>query len=233
MIEKNIITTLKNIDDIIFNKHIENEKLKNKDFNFFIYSNDDVMNYLESNHIDMMPYINSIDKKYFVAIVDIFRLLWVYDNGGIWIDHKTKINYNYTEILKDYNSVLFSSIINKRQLIRNNVFAFKKKSQQINKIIDVIKHRIENYNKIEKSGFFKNFKTRDKSEYNKILYVTGPRAFRHGLKKEKIDKIYYTTNTEKIITESIYGNGLEHRLSNGTKKENYNKIKLITGEIIK
>jgi len=103
-IEKKIHVTFKNKDiidkDYILIKNgILQLKLLNPDYEFKIYDNDDIENYLQSN-LSLEDY-ELIKNKKIVEKTDLWRLFIIYNEGGIYQDIDRYCNIPLSNIIKD------------------------------------------------------------------------------------------------------------------------------------
>lgn len=79
----------------------------------YIYFNDkDIINYMKNNPLDNFPYIidkfNSIKNGAHKA--DLFRLYYIYINGGVFLDSDAMLYTNINNIIKDYEFISVSGL---------------------------------------------------------------------------------------------------------------------------
>ena len=198
MIEKNIITAIPNKEKIPdeVKESINQMMEKNQDWTFYIFSNDDIETFMKTRFKKYYKYFDMIREEYYVAKVDLFRILWIYSYGGIWIDAKI----HWTGSLDDFISnksaaITMQDIPFKTFAMLNGFFAFRKKHPILKKIIKETIRRISQYEKWYKQGIFNGHSSR-----KQILNITGPGIFRDVLKKEKLQNFNQTPiDSDRII----------------------------------
>ena len=154
-----------------------------EEINFSIFSNKDVNDYMYSNFRNDLIY--KIYKRSVIPVqkIDIFRICFIYKNGGIWLDLKSEVNLdkvfklykksdNHGILLSDPRSIEFvenSNGINKKKfgnVIHNGFFFLPKGSIFLSNLIKKIEQDFLYFQDVEftypKQG---------------IMNLTGPHQF--------------------------------------------------------
>lgn len=96
-VPRKIIQTYKNID-LVPEKIIDNIKEKNPNWEYNFYNDNDCIKFLNENYgKDFVDKFNSFKKGAHKS--DLFRLCWLYKNGGVYIDIDTEIISSLDDIL--------------------------------------------------------------------------------------------------------------------------------------
>lgn len=176
-------------DFSIINKGIKNILVLNPEYEIIIYDDDDIEHYLKTN-LGSHDY-DLIKNKYIVEKIDLWRLLIIYNEGGIFTDIDRYVNIPFSEIFNDDISLVLATFV-------DTDF-----SQDI--IISVAK------NPILKTAIELNLKRR--REGCKDIYFLGPKTYMHAvvynfcgvsistrtLPKKYLQKIRDYINTSKNI----------------------------------
>jgi mannosyltransferase OCH1-like enzyme len=192
IVPKNILQTHKNIKSVP--KYvINNIKEKNKNWNYFFYDNDQCINFLEKEYgSEFSNKFNSFKKGPHKS--DLFRLCWLYKNGGVYIDIDTelivpldeivkKIDNHFTIMQNDFRHNYYDDLISdnleyKHKTLINSFII-------VNKGNKMIKKCIENIMKIEQKDLENN--------YPLILFV-----MQHTLKNDIEYQIFERSNNNYI-----------------------------------
>lgn len=87
--------------------NIEKIKSDNKEWEYKLYSTEDVENYLRNNINDKISeYYNRIEKVYGAARADFFRYILIYFEGGVYFDLKTSIRKSLNDIVGNHKFLL-------------------------------------------------------------------------------------------------------------------------------
>ena len=104
-----IITDKKNIPDII-QKNINHLKKLNPDWEYFLYDNVDIINYLKINcDPEILRVYNMINPEYGPARADFFRYILMYQQGGVYLDIKSSVNTPFNTIIKKDDEYILSN----------------------------------------------------------------------------------------------------------------------------
>ena len=109
-----IITDKNNISSII-QKNINHLKRLNPDWDYFLYDDVDIINYLKTNcDTEILRAYNMINPEYGAARADFFRYIIMYQQGGVYLDIKSSANVPFNFIIKkDDEFILNHWFINK------------------------------------------------------------------------------------------------------------------------
>jgi len=208
-IPKNIIQTYKN-KNLVPNYIFENIKNKNKNWNYYFFNDKECREFLlEEYGKDFLDKFDSFKKGAHKS--DLFRLCWLYKNGGVYIDIDTQIlipldeivkniNNNFTILQNDFRRNIYDDLISKQFNVKHKTL--------INSFIVTnrgnihIKKCIENIMKINQKDLENNYplilfvmqqtlkddidyQLFERSDNNYIPFLTG-------------DMIMYDKNNKKI-----------------------------------
>jgi hypothetical protein len=96
-------------DFSIINKGIKNLIRLNDGYEIIIYDDDDIENYLKTN-LGSDDY-NLIKNKYIVEKIDLWRLLIIYNEGGIFTDIDRYVNIPFSEVFNDDISLVLPTFV--------------------------------------------------------------------------------------------------------------------------
>lgn len=83
-----------------FQENIEYIKNLNKDWQYTLYDDKDIVEYITNNYgTKMLQYYNSINPKYGAARADFFRYLLMYNEGGAYFDIKSGMKYPLSSVI--------------------------------------------------------------------------------------------------------------------------------------
>jgi mannosyltransferase OCH1-like enzyme len=204
LIEKNIITSLpdKNNIPLEIEKSFSKMKRNNPHWNFQIFDNVDLERIMSEEFPEYEKYFFAINEEFYVARTDLFRLLWIYKYGGIWIDAKVKINSLMDHLVGKFDVVIFArpsafAGLGSLGSIATQFFAFSKNNPTLLEIIESVINRIETYN-------LKFFRKNRISLRNQILTITGPSNFRDVLWYKGADNLKVYKQETRKITWSVF-----------------------------
>jgi mannosyltransferase OCH1-like enzyme len=215
-----------------FQKNINYIKNLNPDWEYTLYDDNDMINYIVSNYgYDMLKYYNKINPKYGAAKADFFRYLLMYIEGGVYLDIKSAIKFPLNEVILSDDEYLISHW-DFPNMVREVDPSYGEYQQWhiicrpyhpfLHAVINKVIENIDNYS-IQRFGVGKNG----------VLRVTGPIAYTNAiypiieqhnhrmidlndsigliynnLKKSHINlfsKTHYSKITEPIIISKING----------------------------
>lgn len=140
-LEKNILQTYKDIN-IVPKYVIDNLKNKNPDWKYHFYDDSECEKFISDNYgIEILAKYLSIKGKPHRA--DIFRLCWLYKNGGVYIDIDTEILIPLDELVenKKFSIPITHDRLNRKRLLNCIIIT--------NKGNPLIKECLENILKID------------------------------------------------------------------------------------
>lgn len=224
-IEKNIMMCgpLNKIEDydIMVQKNIKKLKKENPDYTFYYYNDNDILEFIQNNYDSNIynKYIR-INDCYGAGRADLFRYLWIYKNGGVYLDLKSTLLKPLNQIIKPYDDIIFHTWYN----LNNSII--KQKWQ--NKYTETGFGEISQWNIISnKNNKFlekvidKVFLTLECSYRNnegiKILKTTGPLIYTNTIMKN-INNYNYTFKYNNNNLEYSIFNGSDHREKYKQKK---------------
>ena len=110
-----IITDKNNISSII-QKNINHLKRLNPDWDYFLYDDVDIINYLKINcDPEILRAYNMINPEYGSARADFFRYILMYQQGGVYLDIKSSVNIPFNSIIKKDDEYILSHWISREQ----------------------------------------------------------------------------------------------------------------------
>ena len=110
-----IITDKNNISSII-QKNINHLKRLNPDWDYFLYDDVDIINYLKTNcDTEILRAYNMINPEYGAARADFFRYIIMYQQGGVYLDIKSSVNIPFNSIIKKDDEYILSHWISREQ----------------------------------------------------------------------------------------------------------------------
>ena len=201
---------------------IEQNKKENPEYTFMFYDYDDIKRYVYQNtNKKIIKCFEKINPECYTCISDFFRYIIVYNEGGIYLDVKIKINtplnqwlmgnkihigvwlwHDYME-LDEYYDIDHKPKGNKKQLLQS-VFMFSKRHPLLEGVIDDMCHQI-NYNKS-----------------NDILEITGPNMYTKSI----APKLKYYNYSIYEEDGQLYNNNITFDGTHGKYYEYMNNNKL-------
>jgi hypothetical protein len=154
-ISKNIMQTYKNIDNVP-EFVIRNIKDKNPDWKYFFYGDQEAKDFLKKEYpSEVLAKFNSFSRGAHKA--DLFRLCWLYKNGGVYVDIDTNLLRPLDELVVDqkFTMPLTKDRLNRKRLL--NCFIISNKGNTL------VAQCIENVMKITDNDL--------KDNYRLILHV--------------------------------------------------------------
>jgi inositol phosphorylceramide mannosyltransferase catalytic subunit len=193
-----------------FAKTISYNKKNNSDLVFKFYDDKMCDKFIRKHYPDFYKFYIRIHPDYGAAKADIFRVLILHHNGGIYIDIKTKIYNIYKYISKTKKSFYigtfenediimhYYSIITKCEYM-NWFIATGKRGVLITKIIEEMYQRLLNFNLI-KIPYDSYYLLTGGNTFGKrcTYYYTGPILFTYVIKKNKSD-VGFISDTNILI----------------------------------
>jgi len=203
---KTIITSLpdKNNIPLEIQESFNNIRKMNPTWELKVFSNEEVKEFFRTEATEYLATAQMISKGYFVAVVDLFRTIYIYKNGGVWFDAKIGFKYPLDEIISEDSDGLL--LIRAGMVVGNDsmgsiatqFFAFNKNHPFLQFIIDEQVRRVLNF----KHKKFNTWMT----TRNQILYTTGPGVFRDILWCLDLTRfdIVYQKKAHKFIYWSVF-----------------------------
>ena len=106
----------KNNIHINIQKNINKLKRMNPDWDYFLYDDVDIINYLKINcDPEILRVYNMINPEYGPARADFFRYILMYQQGGIYLDIKSSVNIPFNSIIKRDDEYILSHWITREQ----------------------------------------------------------------------------------------------------------------------
>lgn len=97
-----------------FLKNIEYIKRLNPDWEYRLFDNNDIINYIQNEYGDyILSIYNKINPKYAAARADFFRYLLLYKEGGAYFDLKSAMKYPLNKILLPNDEYILTHWISK------------------------------------------------------------------------------------------------------------------------
>lgn len=93
----------------IINKGIKNLRILNPEYEIIIYDDEDIEGYLK-NYLNNNDY-ELIKDRYIVEKIDLWRLLIIYNEGGIFTDIDRYVNIPFSEIFDDNISLVLPTFV--------------------------------------------------------------------------------------------------------------------------
>lgn len=205
-----------------FHKKINKQMHKmleiNKDYEQIIYTDEQVKDFVNSN------FSGEISKSFnklniMTAKVDFWRYLILYQNGGIYLDIDSNINYKISSFLNEDDDALITAETNPGLFVQWALF-FNKKHPILENLIEQVTENIS------------------KNKYpNDIVNTTGPGAFTKSLNfihkknfkfeldwskvSNTYDKKYRIKHNNESFNYRIYGVDFNNKLSFKYKNTSY------------
>ena len=205
----------------LFLKNIDYIKKMNPDWEYTLYDDKDIIDYIRQYYSAYILYIyNKINPNYGAARADFFRYLLMYREGGVYLDLKSATEFPLNNIIQPNDEYILSTWACPQQLsVLNNKYGEYQQwhiicrpnhpflEAVINKVID----NIENYN-IEEIGAGKHA----------VFKITGPIAYTIAIDEIKDNFNYRLLHSDFI---GLIYNNLSTIHSNLYSKKHYSKIK--------
>lgn len=180
---------------------ISQESIKEKmgDWEYFIFDDIDNRSFVEEHFPD---FLETYDRfEYNIQRADAIRYMWLYVNGGIYIDCDFKLRRNIEEIIDDENEIYLveypsSGRKNGKKLITNSIMISKKENPFWLEVIDEMKKE--------------NVRWYHFIKFQKVYTTTGPDMLTRCVRKSHIrkirlldQKIAYTNSSEGCSDEEL------------------------------
>lgn len=193
-----------------FQVNIDYIKNLNPDWEYIIYDDNDIVEYLKTNFpSEILDVYNKINPAYGPARADFFRYLLMYNEGGAYFDIKSAMKYPLNKIVKYDDQYILSHwpckcqteyTDNKYGEIQQWYIITTPKHPYLKAVIEKVIDNITNYN-LEKIGTGKLA----------VLKVTGPIAYTNAILPILFDYPHRIFQTHEYIgliydnTESLIG----------------------------
>lgn len=199
MIEKNVFQTWKTQKlPLKIEKIWEKNRKINPGFNFYLYTDDQLYDFIKSN-FDQEIFDGFIKLKHPVAKADFWRYLILYKYGGVYLDIDSKFNKPILSFINTDDEAVISAETNPGNYVQWALF-YKKNHPILIRTIELI---LENLN----SGLYKN----------DIERLTGPKVYARSI--EEFYKISQNKNlnwsTINMKTNFIFNfniDGSDHKV---------------------
>lgn len=192
----------------------------NPDWNYTLYDDTDILNYINTNFPEYLSLYLKINPKYGAARADFFRYLLMYKEGGVYLDIKSSMNKPLKHIISkndEYILAHWTSSPFKQEL--NNLYGeyqqwhiiCKPNHPFLKRTIENVIDNINNYN-YNRDGFGKAG----------VLKVTGPYVYSKSI-IPIVNKYNYKLFSDHIYSGLVYNSTkTDHReIIGGT---HYSKI---------
>lgn len=97
----------------IFQQNIDTMKSMNPEWEFRLYDDVDIINFIKSEFPNLLAIYNKINPIYGAAKVDFFRYLIIYFYGGLYLDIKSSLEIPLDQVIKVTDKYLLSHWANK------------------------------------------------------------------------------------------------------------------------
>ena len=200
MIPKVVYFTHENKEEMKkFAETISYNKKNNSELMFKFYDDKMIGEFIRKYYPDFYKLYIRIHPDYGAAKADIFRVLILHHNGGIYIDIKTKICNIYEYISKTKKSFYIGTFENEDRIMHyysiitkceymNWFIATEKRGTIITKIKEEMYQRLSNFN-LKKISLDSYYLLTGSSTFGKLCtyYYTGPILFTYVIKKNNSD----------------------------------------------
>lgn len=92
-------------------ENIAKLKQLNTDWEYKLYDDNDIQNFITANFPHILKYYNKINPKYGAAKADLFRYLLMYKVGGVYLDIKSTISRPLNEIIQSDDQYILGNWI--------------------------------------------------------------------------------------------------------------------------
>jgi mannosyltransferase OCH1-like enzyme len=197
-----------------FQDNINKLKQNNPDWQYFLFDDNDINQYLNKYYPNILPYYNKINPKYGASRADFFRYLLMYREGGVYLDIKSFSELPLSQIILPDDEFIFTTWSCPCQTDEvNDVNGEFQQWHVICKpnhplLLSVIKKVINNIDdySIDKYGVGKQG----------VIRVTGPIAYTKAIKKE------IQENKKNLKYRIIYSSEYIGLIYNNLKKSHVN-----------
>ena len=166
----------------------------NPDFEFKIWREKEVENYIKSKSELWYKYYKRINPKIIASKVDFFRYILMYYEGGIYMDVKCKFTKPIEECFDlNLDYILIKRVWSGRPYeFINGILISKVNNPMFLKVIEEALKRIDNY-----EYYHKKYRMR-----GRVWYITGPQLYTNTIENnekilEKLN-VYINTNSREI-----------------------------------
>ena len=91
-------------------KNIEGLKMKNPEWNILIYDDQEIYKFIKENFSEFyLETFNSINPKLGPARADLFRYLYIFKNGGVYLDIKSSFKGSFVDLIDSNDKFIVSS----------------------------------------------------------------------------------------------------------------------------
>lgn len=195
MIEKNVFQTWKTqFLPLKIEKIMAKNRNLNQDFNFYLYTDDQLHDFIKSN-FDQEIFNGFIKLKHPVAKADFWRYLILYKYGGVYLDIDSKFNKPILSFIKPEDEAVVSAEKNPGNYVQWALF-YKKNHPILIRTIELI---LENL----KLGLYKN----------DIESLTGPKVYARSInefykisKNRNLDWLTINPQTDLKFEFNLNGN---------------------------
>jgi mannosyltransferase OCH1-like enzyme len=203
-----------------FLKNIEYIKKMNPTWDYYLYDDKDIIDYLSKNYSpNILTYYNKINPKYGAAKADFFRYLLMYKEGGVYLDIKSGMKYPLDKIiLPDDEYILSHWSCNPQFIEVNNIFGEYQQWHIISRPQHPFLEAV--INKV-----IENIKTYDISVgvgKDAVLKVTGPIAYTKAIMPIINKHKHRLIDTDEFI--GLEYNNISNSHVNLFSKTHYSKI---------
>jgi len=205
---------------------IEDNKKKCPEFEYRFYSDQDCLNFIKNNfESNVLDAYNCINPEYSAAKADIFRYCLLYKYGGVYLDIKSKINFDLKYIIGPNDDCIllqgtfYTKTMSEFRFLNNFpsyeqwALIFKPGHPYLKECIDQI---VININKrFIPSG---NSKT-------KILILTGPDLYSSCINNYRVKNKYNVTDKIYNIHDIFEYSPIKHKKTLYVNKKHYSNSK--------
>ena len=161
------VPSLENIPNELLD-NITELKAINDGWNHILFDNRSAMAWVDDNFPEYTYYFDKISDDYFVSKIDLFRYLFLFERGGVWIDAKTSITNKLDTIINENYFEDGLCIEN-----RISVLMFGVGSPFLKNLLEVVKINIEEITKTER-GYSSILRTTGNSAFFELIAATEP-----------------------------------------------------------
>jgi mannosyltransferase OCH1-like enzyme len=190
----------------IFQLNIDYIKKLNPTWNYILYDDNDMIDYIKTNYgFRILNIYNMINPEYGAAKADFFRYLLMYKEGGVYLDIKSGMKYPLDEIISEDDEYILShwSCKPQKEILGNENGEFQQwhiicrpNHPYLKAVINNVINNILNYD-IEKDGVGKPG----------VLKVTGPIIYTQTIEPilfKYNHKLYKTNEYIGLVYNNLY-----------------------------